>query len=99
MAKESNTAATQNLAHGEAPFREFAYADLTPEQSKKQAVPLLNSKELLRSVRALPPGDQQRFIDKVDQVCTEGRIFFLEIYPPLFPQRHIQLSIRKMQNS
>ena len=100
MAKKSNAApAIQDPARGETPFREFTNANLTPEQSKQRAAPLLNNKELLQNVRALTPRDQTKFIDKVDQVCTDGRIFFLEIYPPLFPQRHFQLSICKMPNS
>ena len=33
---------------------------------------LLNSKELLPNVQALTPGDQTRFVDKVDQVCRNG---------------------------
>ena len=70
MARKSNTAAAlQSSTRGETPFREFANTSLTPEQSRRRAVPLLNSKDLLRNVRALTPEDQAKFIDKLDQVC------------------------------
>ena len=62
------TPAIQKSTRGETPFREFANADLTPEQSKQRAVPLLKSKELLPNVQALTPEDRTKFIEKVDQV-------------------------------
>ena len=69
MTKKSNAAAVPQIStRGEAPFRQFANSNLTPEQSKQQAAPLLNSKDLLRSVRALIPEDQTKFIDKIDKV-------------------------------
>jgi len=99
MAKKSTPgAAVQSSTRGDALFWEFANANLTPEQLKQRAAPLLNNKELLRNVRALTPGDQTKFIDRVDQVCRNDRIAFLKTHPPLLLQRHIQLSSRKMRN-
>ena len=71
MTRKSNAAAapqSSTSTRGEAPFREFATNTLTPEQSRQRAAPLLNSKDLLRNVRALTPEDQTKFIDKVDKV-------------------------------
>ena len=69
MSRRGNAAASlQNSTNGETPFREFAYSNLTPEQSKQRAAVLLNSRDLLRNVQGFAPEDQARFIDKVDQV-------------------------------
>ena len=69
VAKRNNAAAAlQSSTRGEAPFREFANNTLTPEQSRQRAAPLLNSKDLLQSLRTLMPEDQTKFIDKADQV-------------------------------
>ena len=70
MARKSNTAAAlQNPTRAETSFRDFAYSNLTPEQSSQRAAPLLSSRELLRNVRGLAPEDQTKFIEKVDKVC------------------------------
>ena len=61
--------APRDSAYREDPFREFANTDLTPDISKKRVAP---SKELLRSVRALIPGDQ---------VCRDGGFFSLDDCP------------------
>lgn len=99
MAKTSKPlAAPRNPTRGEAAIQEFANSSLTPEQLKQRAAPLLNNKELLRDVQGLTREDRAKFVDKVDQV-GQGDSFFLEIFPPLFLQRHIRLSTRKMQNS
>lgn len=82
MARKSNTAAApQSSTRGEAPFREFANTSLTPEQSRQRAVHLLNSKDLLRIVRALAPEDQTKFIDKVDQVRRRWLVLLSQYLP------------------
>jgi len=82
MARKSNTAAAlQSSTRGEGPFREYANSTLTTEQSRQQAAPLLNSKDLLRNFRALIPEDQTKFIDKVDKVRRRWLIL-LSQYPP-----------------
>ena len=69
MSRKSNAAvALQKSTNGGTALREFAYSDLTQEQSKQRASLLLDSKDLLRNVRGLAPEDQTRFIDKADQV-------------------------------
>ena len=78
MSKESNTAAApRDLTRGETSIREFADSNLTPEQSRQRAGTLLNSKELLRNIRGLTPGDQTKFVDKVDQVSRDRSFFKL----------------------
>ena len=84
VVRRSNAAtALQSSTHGETPFREFANSTLTPEQSRRRATPLLNSKELLRNVRALTPEDQTKFMDKIDQVCRRWLILLSQYLPSI----------------
>ena len=46
----------------------FINENLLPEQLREMAVSLLNSKELMRLVQGLPPGDQERFLMRLDRV-------------------------------
>lgn len=62
-------------------IQEFSNSNLTPEQSKQQAVPLLNSEGLLGTVRGLAPEDQAKFVDKVDQVRREGSFISSRVLP------------------
>ena len=69
MTRKSKVAdALHNSTCGEAAIREFINSDPTSEQFMHRAADCLNSKELLRNVLALTPGDQGKFVDKVDQV-------------------------------
>ena len=85
--------------HEETPIQAFANSNLTPEQSKRQAAPFLNSKELLRDFRGLSPVDQTKFVEKVDQVCRDSSLCSLEIFPSSFLQRRTRLSTRKTRSS
>lgn len=70
MSRRGNTAASlQNSTNRETSFRAFAYNNLTPEKAKRWAAILLDHKDLLQNIHELPPEDQTRFINKVDQVC------------------------------
>ena len=59
----------RDSTRGEAAILEFSDSDLSSERLRQRAPLLLNDKGLLRNVRGLTPGDQARFVDKVDQVC------------------------------
>jgi len=97
MARTSKTVvAPRGSTRGEVAIQEFANSNLPSEQLRQQAGPLLTSKELLRNVWGLPPEDQTKFVDKVDQVRRDRLLFPLEIIF-LFLQRHIRPLTRKMR--
>jgi len=69
MARTSKTVvAPRGSTRGDVAIQEFVNSDLPPEQLRQRAAPLLTSRELLRNVWGLPPEDQKKFVDKVDQV-------------------------------
>ena len=70
--KNNATSALQDPTNGEAPIWEIANSNLTSEQLRRRAAPLLIGKDILRSVLSLSPEDQARFIDKVGHVCRNG---------------------------
>ena len=76
MAGPGRVVATpRDSTRGETSIQEFANSSLTPELLKQRAATVLDSKELLRDVQGLRPGDQTKFVDKVDQVCRGDRFF------------------------
>ena len=85
----------QVRAKGEAAFLKFAYSNLTPEQSKKQAASLLNTRDLLRNVQGLAPEVQTRFIDKVDQVSLSCLIRLSHVHPSSSLRRRTLSSTRE----
>ena len=84
-------AALQNSTSADTPFREFAYSNLTPEQSKQRAALLLDSRDLLRNIQGLAPEDQTRFIDKIDQVSLSSLI--------CIPHDHLSFFLRRRTRS
>ena len=100
MSRRGNPAAAlQNSTSGEAPFREYAYSNLTPEQSKQRAALLLDSRDLLRNVQGLAPEDQTRFIDKVDQVSKSSLIRISHDRLSFLLRRRTRASTYEMRNS
>jgi len=98
MARTSKSVvAPRGSTRGEAAIQEFLNSSLPSEQLRQRAAPLLSSKELLRNVWGLPPEDQTRFVDKLDQVRQDRLLFPLGIIS-LSVQRHIQPSTHKTQN-
>ena len=99
MAKTSKAVvAPRGSTRGEVAIQEFANSSLPPEQLRQRAAPLLDSKELLRIVWGLPPEDQTRFVDKVDQVRRDRLLFPVGTIFLSFLQRHIRPSTHKMRN-
>ena len=92
-------AAPRNPARGGTSIQEFANNNLVPELSRQRAAVLLDSRELLQDIRGLTAEDQTRFLDKADQVCRDGSLSALKIFPQLFLKRHIQPLTRKMRDS
>ena len=72
MARTSEDAV---VPHEETAIQAFANSNLTPEQSRRQAAPFLNSKELLRDFLRLSPEDQAKFVERIDQVGRERPLF------------------------
>ena len=62
----------RNPTHEEIAIREFTNTDLTPELSRQQAAIFLDDKKLLQNIRGLAPEDQERFVERVDQVRRDG---------------------------
>ena len=75
MAKKNDAA---NSTNGEAQVVEFANSNLSLEMLTRRATVLLTTKNLVRIVRELTPGDQAKFLDKLDQVC---QVVLIEIAP------------------
>lgn len=99
MAKSSKTVvAPRGSTRGEVAIQEFVNSNLPSEQLRQRAAPLLSSKELLRSVWGLPPEDQTKFVEKVDQVRGDRLFFPLGIISLLFLQRRIRPLTHKMRN-
>ena len=76
MAKKNDAA---NSTNGEAQVLEFANSNLSLEMLTRRATVLLTTKNLVRIARELTPGDQAKFLDKLDQVC---QVVLIEILRP-----------------
>ena len=79
-------AAPRNSTREETAIQGFVNSNLAPGPLRRQAAPLLESKELLQTIRRLTPENQTKFLEKVDQVCHDswhydGLFFPLEILP------------------
>ena len=81
-------AVRRGLTRGEVALQEFVNSDLPSEQLRQRAAPLLSSKELLQNVLGLPPEEQTKFVDKVDQVRRDHLSFLLE-YPLPYSRKGI----------
>ena len=90
MAKKNDAA---NSTNGEAQVLEFANSNLSLEMLTRRATVLLTTKNLVRIVRELTPGDQAKFLDKVDQVC---QVVLIEILRSCILRRHTTLWTGKM---
>ena len=76
MSQSNASPVLQSSTNGEISVWEIANGNLTPEQLRQRAAPLLADKDLSRSVLSLSPEDQTKFIDRVDQVRRDGWFLF-----------------------
>lgn len=74
MSKKNNAATTsRSSSRVDSQLLEFANTDLPLETLTQRAIPLLTtSKDLAGNVLGLTPGDQARFVDRVDLVCQDA---------------------------
>ena len=98
MSKKNNVAtASRSSTRVDSQILEFASNDLSPEQFTQRAIFFLTAfRDLTRNVLGLPPGDQAKFVDKIDQVCQHA---LLEILGSSLLQRHFVLWTRKISNT
>ena len=98
MSKKNNAATpSRSSTRVDAQILEFANSNLTLEPLTQRAIFFLTTfKALPRNVLGLTPGDQDKFVDKIDQVRQH---LLLGIMGPSLLQRHFVLWTRKMSNT
>ena len=95
MSKNNNAATTsRSSTRVDAQILEFANDNLAHEALTQRATFFLTSfKDLVRNVLELPPEDQAKFVDKIDQVCLHA---LLKLSGPSLLRRPFVLWTRKM---
>ena len=98
MSKKNNAATTsRSSTRVDAQILEFLNSNLTLDALTQRATFFLTSfRDLTRNILGLAPGDQEGFVDKIDQVCRNVLLGTLG-FSPL--QRHSVLWTRKMSNT
>ena len=76
MSRKNNATTSQNLTPLGAQLQEFASSRLAPEGLRQQARVFLANKDLASHILGLSAEHQEKFIDKVDQVCRDLLLFF-----------------------
>lgn len=89
MFKNNSATASRSSTSVDAQILEFANSNLPPEQLTRHAVYVLTTfKDSPQTVLGLTPGNQEKCVDKIDQVCQR---LLLEILGFSLPQRHSAL--------
>ena len=96
MSKKNNTATTSRSSTSvDAQILEFANSNLPLETLTQLAIFFLTTfRNLAWNILRLSPEDQEKFVDKIDQVCQVALL--LEILSPSLLQRHSVQWTRKM---
>ena len=71
MSKKNNaTTTSRSSTRVDAQILEFASSNLPLDALAQRAIFFLTAfKDLARNILGLTPGDQEKFVDKIDQVC------------------------------
>ena len=87
MSKKNTSTTSRSSTRVDAQILEFASNNLSSEALTQRAIFFLTTfKDLARIILGLSPEDQERFVDKVDQVCQVALL--LEILSPSLLRRH-----------